>query len=66
MSADGDSDPDFDPDEDAAKLRGKSSSLYLNLTDRAYGLGGGGALDMSPVSSPDKDGELVSDGPAWR
>lgn len=55
--SDGENDPD--PEGDVSKLHGKSSSLYLNLTDSSYCLGGVGALDISPLSSPDKDGELV-------
>lgn len=54
------SDGESDPDEDFSKLHSKSSSSYLNLTDSSYSLGGGGALVMSPLSSPDKDGELVN------
>ncbi|XP_056904774.1 myb-related transcription factor, partner of profilin isoform X1 [Takifugu flavidus] len=54
---DGESDPDFNPEEDLSKLHSNSSSSYLNLTDSSYSLGGGGALVMSPLSSPDKDGD---------
>lgn len=54
--SDGESDADCNPDERLSKLQSRSSSSYLNLTDSAYSVGG--ALDMSPLSSPDKDGEL--------
>lgn len=55
--SDGESDLDFTPDQRLSKLHSRSSPSYLNLTDNAYSLGG--ALDMSPLSSPDKDGELL-------
>lgn len=54
--SDGESDLDGGSGERLSKLHGRSSSSYLSLTDNAYSLGG--ALDMSPLSSPDKDGEL--------
>lgn len=58
---DGDSDLEFGDDDDFSKLYGKGPSSpppsysYLSLTDGSYSLPGGASLDMSPLSSPEKD-----------
>lgn len=54
--SDGESEPELSPEGRLSRLQSRASASYLNLTDNAYSLGG--PLDMSPLSSPDKDGEL--------
>ncbi|XP_062274551.1 uncharacterized protein LOC133980008 isoform X1 [Scomber scombrus] len=57
---DGDSDPDLD-DEDFSKFCSKgppsnpSPYSYLSLTDSSHSLPGGASLDISPLSSPEKE-----------
>ncbi|GLD65690.1 flocculation protein FLO11-like protein [Lates japonicus] len=58
---DGDSDQDLGEDDDFSKLytRGLPPNpthySYLNLTDASHSLPGGASLDISPLSSPEKE-----------
>ncbi|XP_035535904.1 flocculation protein FLO11 [Morone saxatilis] len=60
---DGDSDLELGEDEDFPKLYSKAppsnpappAYSYLSLTDSSYSLPGGSSLDISPLSSPEKD-----------
>ncbi|XP_040902960.1 uncharacterized serine-rich protein C215.13 isoform X2 [Toxotes jaculatrix] len=65
---DGDSDLDFGEDEDFSKLytKGLPSNpppySYLSLTDSSHSLPGGAPVDLSPLSSPEKElGERTMD-----
>ncbi|XP_071352615.1 uncharacterized protein [Trachinotus anak] len=65
---DGDSDQDFGEDDDFSKFytKGLGSNpapySYLSLTDGSHSLPGGASLDLSPLSSPEKElGERTMD-----
>ncbi|XP_044059875.1 flocculation protein FLO11 isoform X2 [Siniperca chuatsi] len=58
---DGDSDQDLGDDDDFSKLYSKGPHAnppaysYLSLTDSSHSLLGGASLDLSPLSSPEKE-----------
>lgn len=58
--SDGDSDLDLAEDDDFSKLYGKGPPnappySYLSLTESSHSVPGGASLDLSPLSSPEKE-----------